>query len=93
MSYNISTEQKERLLRTNVLTTNEAVMRGQLEGYNFSSHALRQWLRSGAIPSRQIGTSRKNLIYWENIVRFLTCQDGCDNQPAAVASISGIRRI
>lgn len=93
MSYNISPEMKERLLKTNMLTPKEAVVRGQIEGYCFSEHALRQWIRSGAIPSRQIGTGRKNLIFWANIVRFLTCQDGCDNAPATVVTGSGIRRL
>lgn len=93
MSFDISPEMRERLLKTNVLTTKEAVIRGQIEGYCFSEHALRQWLRSGAIPSRQIGTCRKNLIYWNNIVRFLTCQDGCDNSPEVIAPSPGIRRL
>lgn len=91
--FDISPELKERLLRTSVLTPKEAVIRGQIEGYCFSEHALRQWIRSGAIPSRQVGTGRKNLIFWDNIVRFLTCQDGADNQPAAVVTGSGIRRL
>ena len=93
MSYNISSEMKERLLKTNMLTPKEAVARGQIEGYCFSEHALRQWIRSGAIPSRQIGTGKKNLIFWENIVRFLTCQDGCDNPPDVVTTGPGIRRL
>lgn len=88
-----SNEQKERLLKTNMLTPKEAVARGQIEGYCFSEHALRQWIRSGAIPSRQIGTGRKNLIFWNNIVRFLECADGSDNQPAALVTGSGIRRL
>jgi len=91
--FDISPELRERLLRTSVLTTKEAVIRGQIEGYCFSEHALRQWIRSGAIPSRQIGTGRKNLIFWDNIVRFLTCQDGCDNPPVVMAAGSGIRRL
>ena len=90
---NISPECRERLLKTNMLTPKEAVARGQLEGYNFSEHALRQWLRSGAIPSRQIGTGRKHLIFWDNIVHFLTCQDGADNQPATMSTGTGIRRL
>lgn len=91
--FDISPELRDRLLRTSVLTPKEAVIRGQIEGYCFSEHALRQWLRSGAIPSRQIGTGRKNLIFWDNIVRFLECADGSDNQPAAVVTGSGIRRL
>ena len=89
----ISTELRDRLLKTNMLTTKETVMRGQIEGYCFSEHALRQWIRSGAIPCRQVGTARKNLIFWGNIVRFLECADGSDNQSAQVVTGSGIRRL
>lgn len=89
----VNPEKKEYIRKTNMLTPKEAVIRGQIEGYCFSEHALRQWLRSGAIPSRQIGTGRKNLIFWDNIVRFLECADGSDNQPAAVVTGSGIRRL
>lgn len=89
----LTSEKRAYIQKTNMLTPKEAVIRGQIEGYCFSEHALRQWLRSGAIPSRQIGTGRKNLIFWENIVRFLECADGSDNQPAAVVTGSGIRRL
>lgn len=89
-----ATPEREAYIRkTNMLTPKEAVIRGQIEGYCFSEHALRQWIRSGAIPSRQIGTGRKNLIFWDNIVRFLTCETGCDNAPADLAAGSGIRRL
>ena len=89
----LTSEKRAYIQKTNMLTPKEAVIRGQIEGYCFSEHALRQWLRSGAIPSRQIGTGRKNLIFWDNIVRFLECADGSDNQPAAVVTGSGIRRL
>ena len=89
----ISPELRDRLLRTNMLTPKEAVARGQIEGYCFSEHALRLWIRSGALPCRQIGTGRKNLIFWGNIVRFLTCQDGSDNQSGDIVTGSGIRRL
>lgn len=89
----LTPEKRSYIQKTNMLTPKEAVIRGQIEGYCFSEHALRQWLRSGAIPSRQIGTGRKNLIFWDNIVRFLECADGSDNQPAAVVTGSGIRRL
>lgn len=89
----LTPEKRSYIQKTNMLTPKEAVIRGQIEGYCFSEHALRQWIRSGAIPSRQIGTGRKNLIFWDNIVRFLTCETGCDNPPTDLATGSGIRRL
>lgn len=89
----VTPEREAYIRKTNMLTPKEAVIRGQIEGYCFSEHALRQWIRSGAIPSRQIGTGRKNLIFWDNIVRFLTCETGCDNPPTDLATGSGIRRL
>ena len=89
----VTAERKAYILKTNNLTAKECVIRGQLENVPFSEHALRMWIRTGAIPVRQIGTSRKSIIYWPNVVKFLTCADGADNQPAAPAAVSGIRRI
>lgn len=89
----LTPEREAYIRRTNLLTPKEVVIRGQLEGYCFSEHALRQWLKAGAIPSRQIGTARKNLVFWKNVVRFLTCEDGADNQPAEIVTGSGIRRL
>ena len=74
-----------------VLTIREAVQRAKAEGLPLTEYSLRYLVRSGAIPTRKVG--QKSLIYYPNIVRFLTCQDGCDNKPATVMPLSGIRRI
>jgi len=89
----IVTEREAYIKRTSLLTPKETVKRGELEGFCFSEHALRQWLKSGAIPSRQVGTAKKNLIFWPNVVKFLTCADGADNTPPATVAASGVRRI
>ena len=64
---------------TNMLKTRPCVMRANEEGYEISEYALRQWIRSGAIPARKIGNSF--LIYYPNLIRFLQCADGGDNLP------------
>ena len=74
-----------------VLTIREAVQRARAEGLNLSEYSLRYFIRSGAIPTRKVG--QKSLIYYPNIVRFLQCEDGCDNQPAAMDTGSGLRRL
>ena len=74
-----------------VLTVREAVPRAKKDGYNITEYALRYWIRIGAIPVRKVG--QKQLLYYWNLIRFLECTDGCDNQPAAAVTGSGIRRV
>ena len=59
-----------------VLTIREAVRRSNDEGVPVSEYALRRWVKTGAIPTRQAGT--KTLIYFPRLVEFLTCAGGCD---------------
>lgn len=77
--------------RNNVVTIREAVQRAKSEGLPITEYTLRHWVRTGAIPTRKVG--QKALLFYPNLVRFLQCEDGCDNVPAAVAAISGIRRV
>lgn len=73
-----------------VLTIREAVERAKAEGMPVAEYTLRRWVRSGAIPSRNVG--RKALLFYPNLVRYLQCQDGADNEPTTVAA-GGIRRV
>ncbi len=75
----------------NVLTIREAVRRAKADGLNISEHALRLWTKTGAIPTRKVG--QKALLFYPNLVRFLQCEDGCDNTSAAATTGSGIRRV
>lgn len=73
-----------------VVSVREAVQRSKSEGMPISEYTLRRVIKSGEIPVRQVGT--KVLLYYPNLVRYLTCEDSCDNQPATVIP-SGIRRV
>ena len=75
----------------NVLTIREAVQRAKSDGLPVSEHALRQWVKTGAIPARKVG--QKALLFYPNLVRYLQCEDGADNKPATVAAAPGIRRV
>jgi len=75
----------------NVVTIREAVQRAKSDGLPVSEHALRQWVKSGAIPARKVG--QKFLLYYPNVLRYLRCEDGSDNKPVTVAAAPGIRRI
>ncbi len=66
-----------------MLTIRQAVDRARQEGIPVSEYTLRRWVRSGAVPVRVAGS--KQLLYYPNLVRYLQCVDGCDNQPPQVA--------
>ena len=74
-----------------VVTIREAVLRSKADGMPVSEYTLRHWVKSGAIPVRKVG--QKVLLYYPNLLRYLQCEDGNDNQPASVAATPGIRRI
>jgi hypothetical protein len=76
---------------SDVLTIREAVQCSKDEGVPVSEYALRRWVKTGAILTRQAGT--KTLIYFPRLVEFLTCADGCDNAPATLGETPGIRRV
>ena len=73
-----------------VLTIKEAVQRSKNEGLPVSEYTLRRIVKSGLVPIRRVG--QKTLLYYPNLVRYLTCADGADNPPA-VAVPTGIRRV
>ena len=77
----------------NILTIREAVQRAKQEGLPISEYTLRHLIKTGAIPVRKVGkTGTKILLFYPNLVRYMQCEDGGDNKPAAVAA-SGIRRV
>ena len=74
-----------------VVTIREAVQRLKADGLPVSEYTLRQWIKSGAIPVRKVG--QKVLLFYPNLIKYLQCEDGKDNQPAIAAENPGIRRI
>lgn len=74
----------------NILTIREAIARAKAEGIPVSETALRRWVKTGAVPVRRAGN--KQLLFYPNLVRYLQCEDGGDNQPVA-DDPGGIRRI
>ena len=75
----------------NVVTVREAVQRAKADGLPVTEYTLRRWIKTGAIPVRNVGN--KALLFYPNLVRFLQCEDGADNAPATVGAIQGIRRV
>ena len=77
-------------MMTDVLTVREAVSRSKAEGMPVSEYTLRRIIKKGLVPVRQVG--QKTLLYYPNLVRYLTCADGADNAPT-VAAPTGIHRV
>ena len=75
-----------------ILTIQETVFRAKSEGFPISEYTLRRAVRSGAIPCRIVGKTYLNA--WQNVKRWLLCEDGQDNAPVTLApAAAGIRRI
>ena len=74
----------------NVVTVREAVQRAKADGLPVTEYTLRRWIKTGAIPVRSVGS--KVLLFYPNLIRFLRCEDGGDNIPAATET-HGIRRV
>ena len=74
-----------------VITIREAVQRARADGMPISEYTLRLWVKNGAIPVRKVG--QKVLIYYPNLVSYLQCKDGKDNQPTIVATAPGSLRV
>ena len=76
---------------SNVVTVREAVQRAKADGMPVTEYTLRRWIKTGAIPVRNVGS--KALLFYPNLVRFLQCEDGSDNPPNIEEEHYGIRRI
>lgn len=75
----------------NMVTVREAVQRAKSDGLPVTEYTLRHWIKTGAIPVRNVGS--KALLFYPNLVRFLRCEDGADNIPATNEIAPGIRRV
>lgn len=67
-------------VNTDILKIRDAVARARSSGMDISEYTLRRAIHSGKLPCRIIG--RTYLISWQNLVTWVTCENGCDN-PAA----------
>ena len=75
-----------------VVTIREAVQRAKNDGLPISEHAIRQWVKTGAIPTRKVG--QKALLFYPNLIKYLQCENSEPTPPAAVETTPGtIRRI
>lgn len=62
-----------------IVTIREAAAKAKADGLPVSEYCIRQWVRLGALPVRKAGS--KNLLSYSNLVSYLRCENGQDNQP------------
>ena len=79
------------MAQSDINTVPKLAQRAKEEGLPISEYTIRRLIKTGAIPARYIGP--KPLASYSAIVRYFSCEDGCDNAPATVATGSGICRI
>lgn len=72
-------------------TIPKQAQRAKAEGIPLSYYAIKHLVKSGKVPARYIGT--KPLVSYNALIRYISCEDGCDNAPQVVNSGYGIRRV
>lgn len=72
-------------------TVPKLAKRAKADGLPISEYTIRRLIKTGVLPARYIGP--KPVASYSALVRYFSCEDGCDNAPATVAAVSGIRRV
>ena len=67
-----------------MLTIRDTANRAKAEGLPISENALRNWVKQGKVPAVLAG--KKQLIYYPNLIRFLTCSASGPADPSQVAA-------
>ena len=65
------------MTQSDINTVPKLARRAKADGLPISEYAIRRLIKSGAIPARYIGP--KPLASYSAIVRYFSCEDGCDN--------------
>lgn len=79
------------MAESDINTVPKLAQRAKAEGLPISEYTIRRLIKQGLIPARYIGP--KPVASYSALVRYFSCEDGCDNAPAAVIPGSGIRRL
>lgn len=79
------------MTKPDISTVPKLAKRAKADGLPISEYTIRRLIKTGALPARYIGP--KPVASYSALVRYLSCEDGCDNAPVNVISGPGIRRI
>lgn len=79
------------MAESDINTVPKLAKRAKADGLPISEYTIRRLIKTGVIPARYIGP--KPVASYSAIVRYFSCEDGCDNATATVAAAPGIRRV
>ena len=79
------------MAQSDINTVPKLAQRAKAEGLPISEYTIRRLIKTGAIPARFVGP--KPVASYSALVRYFSCEDGCDNAPATAVTGSGIRRL
>lgn len=79
------------MIECDIGTVPYLAQRAKSDGLPASAYTIRRLIKEGLIPARYIG--KKPLASYRAIVRYFSCEDGCDNSSSRVAAAPGIRRV
>lgn len=79
------------MAQSDINTVPKLAQRAKAEGLPISEYTIRRLIKTGAIPARFVGP--KPLVSYAALVRYFSCEDGCDNASSALVVGTGIRRI
>lgn len=79
------------MVQSDINTVPKLAQRAKADGLPISEYTIRRLIKTGALPARYIGP--KPVASYSALVRYFSCEDGCDNAPDTVISGPGIRRI
>lgn len=79
------------MAESDINTVPKLAKRAKADGLPISECTIRRLIKTGALPARYIGT--KPVASYSALVRYFSCEDGCDNAPATAVTGSGIRRL
>ncbi|MBQ3529768.1 MAG: hypothetical protein IJA47_04665 [Oscillospiraceae bacterium] len=72
-------------------TVPKLAAKAKADGLPISEYTIRKLIKQGTIPARYIG--KKPVASYTALVRYFSCEDGCDNAPATVVAAPGLCRI
>ncbi len=79
------------MAESDINTIPKLAQRAKADGLPISEYTIRRLIRQGTIPARYIGP--KAVASYSALVRYFSCEDGCDNTSATMSTVSGIRRV
>lgn len=79
------------MLEPDINTVPKLAKRAKADGLPISEYTIRRLIKTGALPARYIGP--KPVASYSALVRYFSCEEGCDNPPATVIPGHGVRRI